>query len=153
MMKSCKWPIARITRGEKPFPRGGGTSCNIMYGKAPPEKGLLTCIFTCIPEKCSLHHTNCTDYLWKKNDFHPRGFSLWWPIRGGSPERGKFFRLQVYEREGILLVEVYKTVGKSVIWVCERAQTADRWISWLYKVEKTFCFCVWFIKWQCIHSS
>ena len=39
------------------------------------------------------------------------------------PERGIFFRLQVYERVGISLVEVYKRVGKkSVIWVCERAQ-------------------------------
>ena len=31
------------------------------------------------------------------------------------PERGTFFRLQVYER-----------VGKSVIWVCERAQRAEQ---------------------------
>ena len=38
------------------------------------------------------------------------------------PERGIFFRLQVYERVVILLVEVYKRAGKSVIWVCERAQ-------------------------------
>ena len=38
------------------------------------------------------------------------------------PERGTFFRLQVYERVGILLVGVYERVGKSVIWVCERAQ-------------------------------
>ena len=29
------------------------------------------------------------------------------------PERGIFFRLQVYERVGILLVEVYKRAGKS----------------------------------------
>ena len=36
------------------------------------------------------------------------------------PERCIFFRLQVYERVGILQVEVYKRVGKSVIWVCER---------------------------------
>ena len=36
------------------------------------------------------------------------------------PERGKFFRLQVYERVRILLVEVYERVVKSVIWVCER---------------------------------
>ena len=36
------------------------------------------------------------------------------------PEKGTFFRLQVYERVGILLVEVYKRGGKSVIWVCER---------------------------------
>ena len=35
------------------------------------------------------------------------------------PERGIFFRLQVYERVGILLVKVCKRVGKSVIWVCE----------------------------------
>ena len=33
---------------------------------------------------------------------------------------GTFFRLQVYERVGILLVEV------SVSWVCERAQRANR---------------------------
>ena len=37
-------------------------------------------------------------------------------------ERGTFFRLQVYEMAGILLVEVYERVGKSVIWVCKRAQ-------------------------------
>ena len=39
------------------------------------------------------------------------------------PERGTFFRLPVYERVGISLVEVYEKVGKSVIfnWVYERA--------------------------------
>ena len=42
--------------------------------------------------------------------------------REASPERGIFFRLLVNERVGILLAEVYKRVGKSVIWVCERAQ-------------------------------
>ena len=42
--------------------------------------------------------------------------------REAPPERGIFFRLQVYERVGILVIEVYKRVGKSVIWVCERAQ-------------------------------
>ena len=31
------------------------------------------------------------------------------------PERGTFFRLQVYKRVGISQVEVYKRVGKSVI--------------------------------------
>ena len=31
------------------------------------------------------------------------------------PERGTFFTLQVYERVGISLVEVYKRLGKSVI--------------------------------------
>ena len=42
------------------------------------------------------------------------------------PERGTFFRLQVYERVGILLVVVYERVGKSVIWVCKRAQRAEQ---------------------------
>ena len=31
------------------------------------------------------------------------------------PERGTFFRLQVYERVGISQVEIYKRVQKSVI--------------------------------------
>ena len=35
----------------------------------------------------------------------------------GPPERGTSFRLQVYERVEISLVEGYKRVGKSVIWV------------------------------------
>ena len=54
-------------------------------------------------------------------------------------------RLQVYGRVGILLVEEYERVGKSVIWVCERAQRANRLILWPYKVEKTFYFCDWFL--------
>ena len=37
------------------------------------------------------------------------------------PERGTFSRPQIYERVAILLVEAYESVGKSVIWVCERA--------------------------------
>ena len=37
-----------------------------------------------------------------------------------KPRKGHLFRLQVYERVGISLVEVcmYERVGKSVIWVC-----------------------------------
>ena len=42
------------------------------------------------------------------------------------PERGTFFSLLVYERVGILHVEGYERVGKSVSWVCERAQRANR---------------------------
>ena len=51
------------------------------------------------------------------------------------PERGTFFKLQVYERVGILLVEVYERVGESIIWVCERASRAceteecSKWIN------------------------
>ena len=35
------------------------------------------------------------------------------------PKKGTFFRLQVYERIGILLLEVYERVGKFVVAVCE----------------------------------
>ena len=42
--------------------------------------------------------------------------------REAPPERGIFFRLQVYEKVCISLVELYKRVRKTVIWVCERAQ-------------------------------
>ena len=41
-------------------------------------------------------------------------------------ERGTFFRLQVYQRVGILLIELYERVEKSVIWVCDRAQRAEQ---------------------------
>ena len=48
-----------------------------------------------------------------------RGYSQKKSIRGGSVRKGgTFFRLQVYERVGILLAEVYERVGESVIWVC-----------------------------------
>ena len=42
---------------------------------------------------------------------------------------GAFFRLQVYERVGILFVGVYERVAKSVIWVCERSERANRFIK------------------------
>ena len=42
------------------------------------------------------------------------------------PERGTFFRLQIYERVGILLIEVHGSVGESVIWICGRAQRAEQ---------------------------
>ena len=56
------------------------------------------------------------------NHCHTPGGTPYNGLYGEVPsERGTFFRLQVYERVGILLVEVYERVGKSVIWVCERA--------------------------------
>ena len=99
----------------------------------------------------SLIGTNTCKPVWRRAVIQKESTSRVW---GGStpydglygeapPERGTFFRLQVYER-----------VGKSVLWVCERAQRANRWILWLYKVEKTFYFCDWFLfKRQCIYSS
>ena len=43
-------------------------------------------------------------------------------LYGEAPTgRGTFFRPQVYERIEILLVEVYETLEKSVIWGCEVA--------------------------------
>ena len=40
------------------------------------------------------------------------------PYGESPPERGIFFRPQVYEGVWISLVEVYKRVRKSLIWVC-----------------------------------
>ena len=43
-------------------------------------------------------------------------------LYGEAPTgRGTFFRPQVYKRVVILLIEVCERLGKSVIWVCERA--------------------------------
>ena len=42
--------------------------------------------------------------------------------RGVPPSRGTFLRLQVYERVGMSLVEIYQRVRKSVISVCKKAQ-------------------------------
>ena len=40
---------------------------------------------------------------------------------GGSAQWGTFVRPQGYERlRGISLIEVYKGVGKSVIWACKK---------------------------------
>ena len=50
------------------------------------------------------------------------GYSLKWSFRGTPPERGTFFRLQVYERERNSITEVYERIGKSVIAVCENTQ-------------------------------
>ena len=44
--------------------------------------------------------------------------------REAPTERGNFFRLQVFERVEISLVEVYKKVGKPVISVCKKAHKA-----------------------------
>ena len=38
------------------------------------------------------------------------------------PKGVSFFMIQVYERVGISLVELYRRVESTVIWVCERAQ-------------------------------
>ena len=55
---------------------------------------------------------------------HARGGTSYNGLYGEAPpvERGTFFRLQVYEREGILLDEV----RSRVMWVCEKAQRAEQ---------------------------
>ena len=54
--------------------------------------------------------------------------SLWWPIRGGSTQKGvPLSGLRYMKGLGILLVEVYeRPVEKSVIWVSEMAQRAEQ---------------------------
>ena len=66
------------------------------------------------------------------------------PHGEAPPERDTLFRLQVYEREGISLVEVYETVGKSVILPSKKASKGLTYAFYvLYgckKVENTFWF-------------
>ena len=55
------------------------------------------------------------------------------------PERGTFFRLQVYKRVGISLLEVFERVWKSVISLGKKRKRAKRSIYGCENVEKTFC--------------
>ena len=59
---------------------------------------------------------------WKHNDASLGGTPYGGLYGEAPPERGTFFRIQIHGMVGISLVEVYKRVGKSVIWPCERAQ-------------------------------
>ena len=65
----------------------------------------------------------------KQNIHYPGGGegTPYYDLYGEAPpERGIFFRLQVYKRVATLLVEVYERAGKSVMRVCERAQRVNR---------------------------
>ena len=74
----------------------------------------------------SLIGTNICKPLLKESDYSERvnfpGGGRVTPYGEAPPERGNFFRLQVYEWVEISLVEVYKRVRKSVTWICDRAQ-------------------------------
>ena len=75
--------------------------------------------------------------------------------RRGSTGKGYLFQASgVWKGRDFSYAEVFKKVGKSVIWVVEGPKRANRWILWLHKDEKTFCFCDWSLfKRQCIYSS
>ena len=78
--------------------------------------------------------------------------SIWGPIRGGSSRKGNFLRLQVNERGWISLAEVYKNGGENCH--LRPRNRANSWILRLYKAEKAFYFCDWFLfKRQWIYSS
>ena len=57
------------------------------------------------------------------------------------PERGTIFRLHVYGRVRISLVEVYETDRKTVISVAKRLKGLTNAIYGCEKVEKTFWLC------------
>ena len=65
-------------------------------------------------------------------------------IREGSALKGYLFGLQVNERVGISLVDVYERVEKSVISVCKETRKSRLLTVALYgceKVEKLFLYC------------
>ena len=53
-----------------------------------------------------------------------------------SPERGTFFRLQVYQRIKISLIKVSERVGKSLTSVCKKTKKTNRRILWLCKSQE-----------------
>ena len=77
---------------------------------------------------------------------HARVWTLYNGIYAEAlPERGTFFRFQVYERVGISLVDVHETVGTSFHTVIRSRKGYKMRISWLWNVEKTFWFSVFYI--------
>ena len=85
------------------------------------KHGNVTAALYAMPVLVKFHPaTCCMKFKQEKKSLNfqcriPRGYSLYWLIRGGSAQKGSFFRLQVYKRVGISQVEVYKRVGKSVV--------------------------------------
>ena len=59
------------------------------------------------------------------------------------PERGTFFWLQVYKREGILLVELYERAGKFVLFSLKKPVRANKCILWLWESRKRSSFVVY----------
>ena len=70
--------------------------------------------------------------------YTPGGHSLKCLYGEAPPERGTLFRLQVYERVGILIAEVYKRVGKSVISVGKKAYKGKQMHFMATKKSQTF---------------
>ena len=62
--------------------------------------------------------------------------------REAPPERGIFFRLQVYEKVGVLLVEVYERVGESVIWAVKRSKGLPDEFYGFIKLRKRSIFVI-----------
>ena len=74
-------------------------------------------------------------------ELYPGGNTLFDGLYGEAPpERGIFIR---YESVGISLVEVYRRVGKSVIWVYEREQKGPTdEFYWFIELRKRSVFVI-----------
>ena len=82
----------------------------------------------------------------RKSRGNPRGEGAT-PYNGlygeAMPERGTFFKPQVYERVGILYSLNYMKGWENLsVRSVKGPKRANRWILWLYKVEKTFFFAI-----------
>ena len=81
--------------------------------------GTIITLSSILCDKLNVPMVHCAILLDRSRSRSPRGGGGVSPHNGlygeVSPERCTFYRLQVCER-----------VGKSVIWVCERAQRANR---------------------------
>ena len=52
------------------------------------------------------------------------------------PERGTFFRRQVYKRVGISLVNIYIRIGRSLIAACKKGPNINGFTDAVYGCEK-----------------
>ena len=89
-----------------------------------------------------------------KLDVNPQGGGTPYDDLYGEtlPERDTFLSLQVYETVGISLVEVYERVGNTVILVIKRIKRANMHFMAVGKLRKHFGFVIYFKRW-CIFSS
>ena len=88
-----------------------------------------------------------------KLDVNPQGGGTPYDdlYREALPKRDTFLGLQINERVGISLVEVYERVGKSAIWVIKRIKRDMHFIA-VEKLRKRSDFLFTFKRW-CICSS
>ena len=99
---------------------------------------VLLCIWGQFPSKAPPG-----GYIWRGD--LTEGF-LRYEFEGLIIGEAYFLNFTVYERAGILLVDVYESVGKFFISVCKMPKSAYRCVSWLWKSRDNVL--IFIFQWQ-----